>query len=267
MDMTMTYEHITPDLAAEYLKRNSVNRTLTKSTYVSYARDIVAGDWTEKTSNSISFDEDGRLVDGQHRLNAIVRAGRAVDMWVCRNVSSAGVYDNNRKRSASDQITIARPDFEPVYHSTRYISVATALIVATTEDHSARRVTAKEIARFTDAHKADLDEFFLNIPLSKVNHISIATVYTALFMAFMRGVPMGSILEFYDILASGMGASAVAFPVIAYRNYLMDKSRRIQPTLAELGRCQYALKHFLKEDCTKKTMCPKKLIWPFPWTE
>lgn len=259
----MSYELITPERAGEILAKNFVNRSLSKGTVLAYASDIKTEDWDEKTGNAISIDEDGILRDGQHRLSAVLETNRPIKTWVCYGVSKDGIYDNNRKRSTSDQIAITRPDIEKTYKQTRVISIIKSLI--TRGNHDSRRVvTSREIIHFIERHKDDLDGFFLNFPQTSVTRISIATVQLSLFIAYMNGVSMDSIKEFYEILCSGMSIKPESFPVIAYRNYLKDQTF-ITSTNEEIARCQYALKKFLTKSCTKRSMSPKKLIWDFPY--
>lgn len=267
--MTMTYEYISPEKAADYLETITNNRPLSPGTVQAYTNDILAGNWDETVGSAISLDENGVVRDGQHRLTAIVRAGVGIHSWVCRNVSSDGIYDNNRKRSNADQIAIMRSDYDPVYRTTRYISIARALVTHVSINSSAgyrRTVTPKEIIDFTDKHKEDLDGFFLSMPQSTVSKISLAVVHLSLFLAYMNGVDMSDILDFYDILCTGMSTSPEEFPIIAYRNYLKDASY-VTATHIEIGRCQYALKKYLSGSCVKRTMAPKELIYPFPWAD
>lgn len=266
MDMTMTYEFITPEIAADLLETNSENRKLSKGTVQAYMQDILAGNWDESVGVAISIDENGILRDGQHRLSAIVEAGKGIHTWVCRNVSSDGIYDNNRKRSNSDQISIMRSDFDNVYKSTRYISVARMVINHNTGNGANRPVTPKEIIDFTELHKDDLDGFFLNISQTTIPKISLAVVHLALFMAYMAGVDMNDIMDFYDILCSGMSTKPEEFPIIAYRNYLKDTTIK-SVNHGDIGRCQYALKKYLTGSCIKRTIAPKELIYPFPWCD
>lgn len=260
MEMTMHYEYVSPEMAERLLETNPINRKISRGTVEAYASDILAGNWDETVGVAISIDKNGILRDGQHRLIAIVKAGKGIHTWVCRNVSSDGIYDNNRKRSNSDQISIMRADFENVYKSTRYISVVRAIIT----NSGRRTVTPKEIIDFTELHKADLDGFFLNIPQTSVPKISLAVVHLALFMAYMDGVDINDILNFYDILCDGMSTKPEEFPIIAYRNYLKDVPQS-DTTRIEIGRCQYALKKYLTKSCTRRSIAPKELIYPFPY--
>ena len=258
--MTMTYEFITPEMAANLLETSENNRRISKGTVQAYANDILAGNWDETVGVAISIDNNGVLRDGQHRCAAIVLAGVGIWTWVCRNVSAEGIYDNNRKRSASDQISIMCSELDNVYKTTRYISIARALVSC----GERRTVTTKEIIDFTFAHKEDLDGFFLNIPQTSVPKISLAVVHLALFMAYMKGEELEDILSFYDVLCTGMSTKPEEFPIIAYRNYLKDTSDNLT-TLIEIGRCQYALKKYITGSCTKRSISPKELIYPFPY--
>lgn len=261
----MSYELITPEIAETLLKVNAGNRKISPKTMRAYAQDISTGNWDEAVGTAISIDENGRLVDGQHRLAAISAAGVGIHTWVCRNVSSAGVYDNNRKRSNADQISILRPDFDNVYKSTRYIAIARELIAHnTTPTNSRRPVSPKEIIDFTEKHKKDLDGFFLHIPQVTVAKVSLAVVQLALFMAYMDGVDMGDIMDFYSVLCSGMSTKPEEFPIIAYRNYLKDTSGNII-NFDQISRCQYALKKTLTGSCTRRTTTLKELIYPYPY--
>ena len=126
--MIMSFELVSPKKAEAWLATNTQNCNISKCTVAAYVSDMVSGNWDERVGSAISIDEDGKLRDGQHRLTAVVVSGVSVYMWVCRNVSRDGIYDNNRKRSNPDQIMILRPDFDKVYKSSRFISVARTMI-------------------------------------------------------------------------------------------------------------------------------------------
>lgn len=266
MRMTMTNEFISPEKAKRFLEKNSNNRSISKGTVDAYVKDILAGNWDEQVGSAISIDENGILRDGQHRLMAIVRAGIGVRMWVCRNVSSNGIYDFNRKRSNSDQVSILRPGLEKVYRNGKYIAVARAIIGHNSHGGTHKVVTPKEVVDFTEKHKEVLDGFWLRIPVATVPKVSIVTVYLSLFMAYMAGVDMGKILDFYEILRIGMSTKQEGFPAIALRNYLKDHIIK-NINNEEIGRCQYALKKYLSGSCTKKTSVPKELIYPYPFDD
>jgi len=64
------------------------------------------GDWMSDLA-PILLREDGSVVDGQHRLLAIIRSGKALKMLVIHGITDAQVYEqamNTRPQSAQDRI-------------------------------------------------------------------------------------------------------------------------------------------------------------------
>jgi len=102
---TIEVETITPAMAERYLTHNSHNRKLRKGTVATYAHAMERGQWV-LNGESIKFDHNGVLVDGQHRLAAIVEAGVPIDVLVIRNVSmeSQITVDVGLRRSIADHL-------------------------------------------------------------------------------------------------------------------------------------------------------------------
>ena len=63
------------------------------------ARDIAAGRWMFN-AQPICFARNGRLLNGQHRLNAVIAAGQPVEVLVLRGLDEAAyeTYDMHRQR-------------------------------------------------------------------------------------------------------------------------------------------------------------------------
>lgn len=103
--VTSGVEEITPDLAAEMLANNTLNRSLRRQVVAAYARDMTEGRW-RFTGSPILFAEDGELLDGQHRLHAIVASGVALDLVVMRGMPVAvrDVVDTGAVRTAGDVV-------------------------------------------------------------------------------------------------------------------------------------------------------------------
>jgi hypothetical protein len=106
--MHMEVLHVSPELAAEWLTRNTNNRPLSKGAVQQLAGQIQRGEW-QLTHQGIAFDEDGVLIDGQHRLAAIAKAGITVPLTVTYGVprTSFTVMDTGRKRTGRDALALA----------------------------------------------------------------------------------------------------------------------------------------------------------------
>jgi len=77
--VAITYETrwITPNSAAAYLREQVTNRTLSVPRVQKYARDMASGDWYD-TGDTIKLNREGKMLDGQHRLAAVVLAEKLV---------------------------------------------------------------------------------------------------------------------------------------------------------------------------------------------
>jgi hypothetical protein len=82
---------ITPAMAAEWLatKGRATNRTLRKQRVRGYVDLMRAGRWQTTSEAAISFGADGVLINGHHRLMAVVQFDEPVRFVVRRNVSLA----------------------------------------------------------------------------------------------------------------------------------------------------------------------------------
>lgn len=85
--MNFVNETITTAKAQQYLNTSLGNRPISKPTVRSYADSMKQGKWM-LNGDTITFDVDGHLIDGHHRLNAVIMAEVPVVMSVCRGVDA-----------------------------------------------------------------------------------------------------------------------------------------------------------------------------------
>lgn len=112
MSVTVREERITPKLARQILDANNTgNRPVSAARVSQYARDMIAGRWA-MTGDTLKFAAGGRLLDGQHRLRAVVEANKPIDFMVARNVKSEVFthIDTGKSRTGSDVLVIEGMD-------------------------------------------------------------------------------------------------------------------------------------------------------------
>ena len=102
---------VSPETAKMWLDNNNFNRPKNVETVARYVRQIREGRW-RLTHQGIAFTEDGILLDGQHRLFAIIEAGAVVPMRVCFNepANNFSTIDCGRNRSHLDAVRMAMND-------------------------------------------------------------------------------------------------------------------------------------------------------------
>ncbi len=106
--ISVSVEWILPELAELYLGANRNNRNQRDRVIKAYARDLQGGAWGF-TGDPIRFDWNGRLIDGQHRLEACVSSGKGVLTLVVRGLDPEvqKLIDTNARRTASDALKFA----------------------------------------------------------------------------------------------------------------------------------------------------------------
>lgn len=105
---------VDPDTARRWLDNNFRNRPIAEDTVNAYAHDMLNGVWVP-THQGVAFNDRDELIDGQHRLHAIIRSGITVRMMVTfglpsdiegREMTTMDAVDRGRTRSVADQLKI-----------------------------------------------------------------------------------------------------------------------------------------------------------------
>jgi hypothetical protein len=107
MSISVSVELVTPTFAALWLSQQEHNRTLVQSHVERLIRVMKEGQFQEN-GQAIVFDAQGRLVDGQHRLRAIVASGTSHRMVISRGVGAEAqaTMDTGRSRSVRDVLSL-----------------------------------------------------------------------------------------------------------------------------------------------------------------
>lgn len=98
---------ITPFVAKEMLQRNPNNRKLSDGHVAFLANEMKKGNWLFD-AQPIRLAESGSLLDGQHRLNAVVTSGLEQKFLIVSGIQSEAfkVMDTGRNRNAGDILSI-----------------------------------------------------------------------------------------------------------------------------------------------------------------
>lgn len=216
--MYTVIETITPKIAEKYLEKNENNRKIRYSVIRNYARDMKNGSW-ELSPQGISFFENGKLADGQHRLMAIVRSKCTVQMNVTYDVpNNTKVIDRGAVRSEAD-----------ILHFGGYgKSVANNNSVATVNQLFAlcsKKPTTSVVVDFMDKY-AEIVVKATNIVGRGSNTTSIcrkSPIAAAAFCGLVCGLDEEGIATFFDVANRGFSVSAEQTSAVVLRNYILQK--------------------------------------------
>jgi hypothetical protein len=101
----VTIETVTPTKAKAWLQGNVDNRKLRETRVLFFSRLLSEKEW-ELTGDAVVFDDQGVLINGQHRLTAVVVSKISAQFLVLRGVPSKAqeVMDQGLSRNLSDQL-------------------------------------------------------------------------------------------------------------------------------------------------------------------
>jgi hypothetical protein len=101
--LRISLEHITPVIAGKYLAKNRHNRRLRTGRIRELADQMKREKW-HLNGETIKFSNQDELLDGQHRLHAIIAADVAITTLVVRDLSPEAfvTIDQGAKRSGGD---------------------------------------------------------------------------------------------------------------------------------------------------------------------
>ena len=233
-EMRMEVMEITPALAAEFLRHNKSNRPVVKNQVARLARAMQEGSF-ETLPAGISFDRDGNLIDGQHRLNAVIKSGCTVKMAVTRNAKSSIYMDRGVRRTTADNLQMFYNGKE--LYSKRNVA-AINLIAAL----SRRPIIEGDVVKALDGNEKlirDLDEQYI---VNKGINGATAFMVSALLVLKAGGdkerLHQYSFLLAYGSLGANTAMEADDLKVLKVRDKIMAKTKEFRAVTGDSGRIE-----------------------------
>ncbi len=88
--------------------RNHCNRPYKEKWVITLVKDYRAGEWVEDNGDTLKFDAEGNLVDGQHRLGMLIALGKPLTFFTAYNVHPDAFrsLDQGKGRTLADALAI-----------------------------------------------------------------------------------------------------------------------------------------------------------------
>lgn len=102
-------QKVTPELAQKLLDSNHANNRKIKPKIIEmYARLMSKGLWRCDNGEGIKISQEGKILDGQHRLAGVIEYGKPVEMLFFSGIPEAAItsIDDGVKRTLSDAMII-----------------------------------------------------------------------------------------------------------------------------------------------------------------
>jgi hypothetical protein len=115
---------MTPEMARKYLAKNESNRNLRPKKVAEYRMQMEKGYW-HLTPQGISISTEGRLLNGQHRLQAVVEYGKPVPMVITTGVEpgTQQYMDSGAPRRIADNLKM----FDDEKNTTQLVALCRGL--------------------------------------------------------------------------------------------------------------------------------------------
>jgi len=238
--MKVSMETITPARAMELLEHNTRNRHLRAALVSQYAADMKAGRWME-THQGIAVNCDGTLLDGQHRLAAIIESGTTQRMLVASGVPSESqlAMDDHAKRSANDALTLDRGELVTA------TDVAIVRGVSMYAANDKRAVSRGEVAELIDALGEPL-RFVSPYLTNKQRGVTAAPVWSAVVLAWFYAKDLSRLAEFCEVLCGKKRADSEADQAATIlREWLLKTGASYQYRVEAFRKTQRAIVAFM----------------------
>jgi hypothetical protein len=139
-DSMIFYEaEITPEQATEYLAESArINRPISEGRVAMLLEQMKANEWLT-THEAVAFDRSGMLIDGQHRLTALVRFGKPLKFTIVEgcDADTFRKIGQGRPRNSGDLFTIeykSRHGSAP-QRASYVVAVAAGMMAGGTQTH------------------------------------------------------------------------------------------------------------------------------------
>ena len=257
---TVSRIRITPAMATNWLENaNSRNRPVSQSAVERYARDMRSGCW-RLTHQGIAFDPNGVILDGQHRLWAIVYADVPVEMHVWFNVppESRMVIDGGRGRNLADHLRLGGGLGEV----NKEVLAALRCMMGKGTD---LRLTADEAREALRRHERPLMFAIKNLPRLATGRGITACDTRAVVARAWYSADEARLQEFCEVLCTSLARRESDKSVVMLRNYLSggtgwDRQER----RGRYGRIERAVLAYLRDETLTRLNGATQELFPLP---
>lgn len=229
----VTVENITPAKAQLMLHGNMDNRRIRQRRVELYARQMISGQW-QMAGDPVRIDPNGRLLDGQHRLLAVVAANVTVPMVVIRDLPTEAfkVIDSGMMRGFADALGAG------ITGGTNKAAICRLMFVYELEGDPRKSedmalVTRTDVHDYYHSHVDEIEAaYHASIRIRSALATANATAWGATHLVAYRTDPVAA-EEFVEGVATGHMLSR-GDPRLALRNWISNQ-RTGSHTFANAG--------------------------------
>jgi len=196
-------ETITPDKAKAYSANNN-NRSINKMNLAFLKSEILAGNY-QMNGQTIVISTSGKLLDGQHRLTAVVETGLPIESIVVNNVDEDTfvTMDTGKPRGGSDAL-----DIHGVQNSKHIASAIRKIVQRFSHSHAyldrvRYKISNPEFVKYYDKNAKELNDLYEMTHTWALQGNKVVSESDAMAFIFLLKVEGDEIYDFMEELLTG----------------------------------------------------------------
>jgi len=238
--------NLSPSQAKEILKRNTNNRKLSSKTVSNLQKQMINGEF-KLSNDAITFDSNGVLTNGQHRLTALALSEgkvESVPFLFGFDVQQFMGMDTGRRRTVQDNYTLMEKGglSDPKYSIC--LRIAQGACCWCNGEYNHKYISQEEYKNIINYLQNDLLDCYNNGLFSKSGSVTPIAVMIAMFLAYLNGVDMSVLKHIYTVLNTGIIENVEDRCIIKLRDKIL--------TMKGNGRIQTATRITYTMDCISK---------------
>lgn len=254
---------VTPSMAARWLEGNTHSRRLSQGHVERLAREMKSGRW-KLTHQGIAFSTRGVLLDGQHRLWAIIMADAPVPLRVFFNEPADVVedIDGGLARGTADRINLGDRFGREI--GKKHLATLRCLVRGLWPP---RRLAFGEEIDLLGRHLAAIEFALANLSLT-VRARGVSTAITRAVVArAWYSVNHGRLSHFCSVLRGGLATGPADEAIILLRDFLVrseDGRSDLAAIREQYGKIERALKAHLDGEPLSRLYATVTELFPVP---
>lgn len=215
-DQRSKIETITPEQAQHYLTRNYEGNRRLDMKHVGYLeRQIRGGHW-ELTGDPVRFSDSDRLIDGQHRLMACMRAGIPIKTWVLRGLPEETFSKIDRGKARNNGAALQLTGVKNAHLVASVARYVWAWETKGTVPKHLEKLSADEVSVVLDCYP-EIVELTAAVKKARTGRAGINDSAMTFVMWLIQKIDRAKALSFLERLGDGV-APRKRFPTLVVRD-------------------------------------------------
>jgi len=259
-EMHSSPELITPEKAQRILDLQPKNRKIIQRKVNEYTDLMISGQWEESHPQGLVFNTKGDLINGQHRLLAVVKAGIPIRFYCTFNADDRVkvLLDSATPRTVDQTGQILGLDTSPLK-----TAIARALFIKIEDKKIGRGLPVQKILDVYEKYSKGIDLASIK---NGSNSISTAIIRVVIARAYYHCSEPDKLKHFVEVLDTGFSISKQDSSAIVLRNlYLQMSARKLNSAAGKISLFRKSLTavHKYLEGVSVKNLAEAKIQY-FP---